>query len=354
MHAINAAMNALHEGDTDPLRILAHIDLRLLLAFEALVRESSVTRAADRMGVTQSAMSHTLRRIREVFGDPILVRGQGGWVPSARAEALARPVRGSLMSLGRALQAPPRFEPAKARRQFRLASLDLFDTLVLPSLMAQLWAESPQSNLTVLSAQDPKLSERLETGDIDAAVLALPQLESQTGVPDLSHPGLVRRTLFRDHFVCLLRAEHPALEAAEGLSLSTYLELDHLLVSPSGSGPGLVDRSLDAQGLHRRIAVRVPHFGAAPRIAEQSDLVLTAPSALARVMGSQLRLRVVPPPLSLPEHSVNLVWHERFTTDPAHRWFRDKVEDIPTDLKPSPGFPAEPPSQTLSPSSSAD
>jgi DNA-binding transcriptional LysR family regulator len=306
----------------DAIERLASVDLNLVVLFDALARERSVTRAAHRIGVTQSAVSHALRRLRELFGDPLLVRGRGGMVLTPRAEALVVPLRSGLVSLGRALAEPPEFEPATARRAFTLATPDLFDVLVIPALLAQIRKSAPGVDIAIVPLDPQKLGERLETGEIDAAIT--PRIDDTS---ELVVPGLFRRKLFRDRFACLLRASHPALGKRSTLTLASYAELSHVLVSPSGAGDGLVDRALERRGLARRIALRVPYFYAALAIVAKSDLVLTAPAPLVRLADAR-SVTQVEPPLALPQHDIHLTWHERFTHDPGHRWFRELVATV--------------------------
>lgn len=305
---------------------LHRIDLNLLVALDALARERNVTKAAARAGVSQSAMSHTLRRLRELFDDPLLVRGRGGMVLTPRAEALAVPLRSGLVSLARTLAEPPAFEPEQASRTFRIVSPDLFDALVLPTLLRRLGREAPSVDLAVVP-MSKRLSDSLETGEVDLAiypVLLDPQpFELDTQVD----AELQRRTLFRDSFRCFVRNDHPALAGRRKLTLTAYTRLNHVLVSPGGEGPGVVDRVLEARGLQRRIALRVPQFATALEVVAQSDLVLTAPSSLSRCStGSSLASR--PAPVDIPEHAITMIWHPRFTEDPAHRWLRELMIDV--------------------------
>lgn len=314
-------MSQIHDGSS-----LRGIDANLLVALDALIRERSVTRAAQRAGVTQSAMSHTLRRLRELFEDPLLVRGRGGMALTPRAEALAVPLRSGLVSLARAVAQPDAFDPAEARRTFRVVSPDLFDVLVLPALLRRVGEEAPAIDLAVVPSP-ANLSDSLETGDVDLAVHPV-LLDSQPFELDTSVDSLLRqRVLFRDSFRCFLRKKHPAAAGRRRLSLRSYTELRHILVSPGGRGPGVVDRALGAQGLERRIGLRVPHFSAALAILTESDLVLTAPASLTSYpYGSNLAS--IPAPLDLPEHAITMLWHPRFSEDPAHRWFRELMVEV--------------------------
>jgi DNA-binding transcriptional LysR family regulator len=301
------------------------IDLNLLVALDALTRERSVTRAAERAGVTQSAMSHTLRRLRELFDDPLLVRGRGGMVLTPRAEALTIPLRSGLVTLSRALAEPRAFAPEHASRTFRIVSPDLFDALVLPTLFQRVGQQAPGIDLAVVPMRK-RLSDSLETGDIDLAIYPVLLDPHPFDLGTQVDAELQSRTLFRDSFRCFVRSDHPVL-ASRRLTLKAYTRLNHILVSPGGEGPGVVDRILETQGLQRRIALRVPHFATALEVITQSDLVLTAPSSLSKCSAASA-LASRPAPLDIPEHAITMIWHPRFTEDPAHRWLRDLMVDV--------------------------
>jgi DNA-binding transcriptional LysR family regulator len=321
---------------------LVRVDLNLLVAFDALAREQNVTRAAERVGVTQSAMSHALRRLRELFDDPLLVRGQNGMVLTARAEALVVPLRGGLVTIDRALGHAPAFEAATARRTFRLASPDLFDILAIPILLERIRAEAPGVDLVVSATDGDRLQRALETGEVDLAIT--PRVDDFQAAPELDGSGLVRRVLFRDGFSCFCRTDHPALvekrrtrgkrPLADALSLETYVSLSHALVSPRGEGSSFVDELLAEQGHRRRLALRVPHFFTALAIVEHSDLILTAPSSLARLIGAGSNVVALPAPLRLPEHAIQMLWHERFSNEPGHTWLREILLDVAKSIAP--------------------
>ena len=328
-------MNAAHvgaEASGSPEQ-LAGVDLNLLVALDALARERSVTRAAHRVGVTQSAMSHSLRRLRELFNDALLVRGQSGMVLTPRAHALVLPLRTALVTLGRVLREPQAFEPRSAQRTFVIASPDLFDVLIAPRLLTVLQARAPAIDLTLVSASDAQLAERLETGDLDFAIV--PRVDSRSAPPGPPTQGLVQTTLFRDGYGCLVRSGHPALGKKRALSLERYAALSHVLVAPRGQGLGQVDEALAERGLHRRIALRVPHFFTALAIVSRTDLVLTAPTARSALADAGLPVVTLPSPIALPRHRVNLLWHERFSNDPAHRFMRELLTEIAAARAPS-------------------
>lgn len=299
---------------------LAQLDLNLLVAFDVLAEERSVTRAAARLGVTQSAMSHTLRRLRGVFEDELLVRTRGGMALTPRAAALVAPVRTGLTTLQRALADPEGFDPATSERHFRLTGPDLFELLYLPRLIAGFGASAGRLGVTLAHVAPRQLADQLETGELDLAITA----RMLDGREQPAQPGLMRRVLLRDGWRCFVRAGHPALTKRGRLSLPRFLAASHVMVSPTGRGQGIVDVVLAERDEQRTVAVRVSSFATAPVVAASSDLILTAPASLEAVVG-HLGLVCVAPPLPLPEHSVDMTWHQRLSEDPGHRWLRERL-----------------------------
>ena len=292
---------------------LSQLNLTQLRALDALLAERSVTRAAHRLGLSQSAVSHALRGLRDTLGDALLVRGQGGMVPTRRAEALAAPLHRALRDLEAALSSKPGFEPATSRRTFTLATPDGFALTLLPDLLSVLRAEAPHVDLDVRPPQMGQPAAPLESGEVDLVV----------GVGLDAVPGVRTRVLQDERFACVVRADHPRVGA--DLDLDTYCGLPHALMSPTGSGLGVVDRALAELGRSRRVAVRIRSFIAAPLVVSRSDLVLTGPRAQLRALAALAPLRLLEPPLALPTFQVRSYWHERSQEDPAHRWLRGAV-----------------------------
>jgi DNA-binding transcriptional LysR family regulator len=306
---------------------LTAINLNLVVALDALLTEANVTRAARRVGVTQSAMSHSLRQLRELLGDALLIRGRGGMVRTPRAEQLAAPVHRGLLELRRALRNEPVFEPRTTTRRFTLATGDYFAATLLPELLARLGREAPHVDLVVRHLVTEQMASHMESGEVDLSVAAFP--------PDSS--SLRQQKLFTEDFVCVVREGHPATR--QGLDLETYLRLPHVLISPRGEGAGVVDTALAQQGRSRRIALRLPYFLTAPLAVVRTDHVLTAPRRLVETFTGAWPLQVLPPPVALRSFDVLQVWHERFDDDPAHRWLRAQVLQAA-------GRAASPPSRT--------
>jgi DNA-binding transcriptional LysR family regulator len=296
---------------------LGGFDLNLLVALDALLAERNVTKAAVRIGVTQSAASHALSRLRKLTGDELLVRGKGGMVPTIRAEVMRGPLRRALDELTGTLSQPRSFDPKTARVRVFIGTSDYAELILLPGIMARLAREAPSVELRVLStSHDPGAD--LAAGKLDLVIMPVQPGEEGQGVRV--------RQLFRDRFVCIARKGHP-LAKKKTLPLSAFAEASHALVSPGETEGGYVDDALARLGRKRSVAVAVPHFLVAPHIVASSDLLLTMAERVAAVVAGPLGLVVLSPPpeLELGGFTTSLLWHERTHEDPARRWIRDLV-----------------------------
>jgi len=297
---------------------LAGIDLNLLVALAVLLDEGSVTRAAVRLGRTQSAVSHALDRLRSQLGDPLFVRSGQRMLPTPRAEALRAPVAEVTARLVELLSAAPAFDPTKAERRFTITASDYLQVVLVPALVQRLRTAAPRSTLAVVG---PKrgLPERMSRGDFDFALAVY--LDDST--------SMYSQKLFTDRFVCLVDEDHPNVR--KKLDRAAFLRLPHALVSPLGGATGYVDRELARAGESRHVAVILPDFMVAPRALRGTDLVLTLPERVARLFVEH-GLRMVDPPLPLPTLTGHLVWHERLSRDPGSQWFRKLVEETAKSL----------------------
>lgn len=294
---------------------MAHLyglDLNLLLHLDALLAEQNVTRAAQRVGLTQSAMSRSLAKLREDLGDPLLVRSGRGMLRTPRAEALAPALSRSLRELEGLVLDRPTFDPRSATMRFTLCTADLMEALLLPDLIAHVSRHAPGIDLAVVRPDD-QFERGLEDGSIDLVV----------GVRRDRVAAIVWRKLFHEDFVCLLRRGHPA--ARGELTLERFLALHHVLVTTGVAGVSPVDDALARLGKTRRVALRVASFLVAPQVVAGSDLVVTHPARLARRAAASLPLVLRPSPLRLLGFDVQLGWHERRRRDAAHVWLRDAV-----------------------------
>jgi len=297
---------------------LAGADLNLLVVLAVLLDEGSVTRTAARLGRTQSAVSHALDRLREVFGDPLFVRSGQRMVATPRAESLRAPVSDVTARLSDLLLGAPTFDAARAEHRFTITASDYLQVVLIPPLVRRLRSEAPGVTLEV---QGPKsrLLERLSRGEFDFAL----------AVTLGDNTSLYSQKLFTDRFVCLVSADPKAPRPK--LDLPTYLRLPHALIAPLGGTTGYVDHALALGGHSRKVAVTIPDFMVAPRVVRGTDLVLTLPERVAHLFAGD-GLRMLDPPLSLPSISGHLVWHERVSRDAPSLWFRKLVEQVCHDL----------------------
>lgn len=290
---------------------LSSIDMNLLVVLEALLGERHVTRAAARVGLSQSATSHALSRLRELYCDPLLVRSGGRFTLTPRALALLPAVARSLSELRSTIAGEPVFAARSAQRVFTLGTVDYGQSVLLPRLLPLLEREAPGIDLAIVNAPNP--SELLDEGKIDLALM-----------PGDSIPKHLRsRELFKESFVCMVRKRHPSVGAK--LTLAQYLELRHVVVAPAGDPGSVVDSELARRGKQRRVALRVPGFLIVPVIISKSNFINTGPQKLATRLATIHAIRLLPPPLPIPQFTFALAWHPRLDNDPAHIWLRDAV-----------------------------
>lgn len=294
---------------------LAAIDLNLLVALEALLAERHVTRAAQRVRLSQPAMSRALARLRELFDDALLVRSGQRMALTPRGEALREPLADVLRSI-HGLVSHERFDPARASGTVRLAAPDIITYMLGPPLLRRLQREAPALDLEIV-AWSPHWHEQLASG---AADLTFGQASDERGI--------YSKLLVRNEWITVLRRGHPALRRR--WSLDTYVELQHLLIGFTSSGGGHVDAALAALGRRRRVGLRMPYVVLSPLLIAESDLVLTTARWLGRKLARAVGLVLKPPPVELGLAPVDLpmVWHERTHRDPKQRWLRSVLVEL--------------------------
>ncbi|HVH99597.1 MAG TPA: LysR family transcriptional regulator [Enhygromyxa sp.] len=292
---------------------LAAIDLNLLVTLDVLLAEESVTAAARRLRLTQSAVSRSLAKLRELFDDELFVRTGAGMRPTRRALELAAPLRRTLGELGALLEPRERFDPATAQRTFQIASLDYTQLTLLAPWSARLPERAPGINLAVrqLSVQSKR---DLEAGTLD--VYVSPRVRTAAGV--------VWTHLHDEDYTCVVWEGH----ASKRLSLSRYAQLEHILVAPGERPGGIVDRVLAEQGVTRRVSVQVPTFLIVPYLLIDTQRVVTLPRTIAQYFVEHHPLRLLEPPIELPHNSMYLGWHELHRDDPGHAWLRTQLTQM--------------------------
>lgn len=289
------------------------LDLNLLKALDALLETRSVTQTAARLSLTQPTVSGMLARLRDAFGDPLFVRCQRGIVPTARAEALAGPLKAALRDIGALLQTAA-FDPASAELTVSIAATDYAQRILILPFLTFLRAEAPGIRVSVRPANIPDLAAQMERGMLDMALT----------VPDAAAESLRSRTLFTERYVCALRSGHPA--ALRPLDLDTFCHLDHAIMSHDGTQfRGATDHALQAVGRGRRVVVSVPNFTVLLDLVRSTDYCALLP---ARLVEPESGLFLIEPPVAVPGFTKILVWHERAQSDQAMIWLREQLAKI--------------------------
>jgi LysR family transcriptional activator of mexEF-oprN operon len=289
---------------------LARVDLNLLVALDALLTERSVTRAAARIGIGQSAMSSSLARLRRLLGDELLTRAPEGMRPTPRALALAEPVRRTLRQIQALVRREESFDPRVVERTFTISLPDSTEVLLGPRLLAYLRAEAPGIRLLLRSIDRAHILEELDTDRVDLGIGFAPEGQ-------MHHK---QRLLYRDSYVCLFDAAQVGL--APPISLEDYLRFPHILTSLRETAHGVVDDALAKLGLSRTLAVTTPRFLVVPFLVRAAPVIATMHARLATYFAGALGLTVSPVPVELEPVAVSMLWHASYDDDPAHRWLR--------------------------------
>lgn len=298
------------------------IDLNLLAAFDALMSERNVTRAATRVGVSQPAMSAALSRLRKQFGDPLFLRSADGLLPTPRARELAHPITQALRQIEATLVKKPEFVPGTATLKVNLGLSDYPAFVLLPALLEAIAQQAPGVSIDVHAFHDRDHAvDLLDAGAIDVAI-GIP--------PSHAESRILTRPILRDEFVTIIARDHPA--ARRAMNMKTYLSLPHVLVSPEGQRHGLVDEALAQQGKQRTLALTLPQMFAVPAIVARSGMIATILKRVVLNSPASRKLALFPPPVALPEIVLHLIWHRRSDGLAAQRWFRALIENVASSL----------------------
>lgn len=291
-------------------------DLNLLIALDALLDETNVSRAAERLSLTQPTVSGMLARLRDGFGDPLLVRARHGMIPTPRAMAIHPLVKGVLRET-EALLAPVVFDPSQADMTVALSVNDYMLSAVLTPFIKELRQSAPGIRLALLPLEIDGLAARMAAGQVDLAVTTTA----------FAAPELRRLPLGRNRYIGVARPEHPIHERP--VTLDRFCSYDHALVSPTGGGfQGPTDQALAQHGLRRNVALSVPTFAVIPEILCLDDLIAVVPERLAVTW--QDRLKSFETPCEVQGFETVIVWHNRSQADPAHQWIRRSIADSVT------------------------
>lgn len=309
---------------------LERVDLNLLIYLDVLLREKNVTRAAEYLGITQPALSNALRRLRKMFGDPLLIRSSEGMTPTERALQLQPQIRQSLADLQKVLEPTGTFDAQESNRVFRIMASDYAEATLVPRLSMVMRNQAPDIVLDFLTPSDVDYKD-MEQGKVDVAINRFNE------IPQSFH----QITVWRDSFSCLLNPDNPALK---NFNLDAYLEAKHIWVSKTGMGVGFgvnpkksgglgwIDKALDDLGLKRSISIFTRHYQMPALIAENNDLIATLPSRIAELQAANSNLVIMPPPFDIPEFELKMAWSPLLHHNAAHQWLRALIMTVAKEI----------------------
>ncbi|UVW27181.1 LysR family transcriptional regulator [Massilia sp. H6] len=292
------------------------IDLNLLSVFQEVYRERQISAAARRLGLSQSAVSNALARLRRAFGDELFVRTASGMQPTPLAMQMAEPIGVAMAQVALALNQRSRFDPAASKRRFVLAMTDVGEIYFMPPLIERCRQLAPLVEISSVRASAAALKQEMEGGRVDLAIGPFEDVSD----------ALYQRQLFRQPYVTMFRKGHP-LGRGE-LSLERFVQAGHVLVASSEGPYERINALLERAGVGPMVRFRVPHFTAVPYIVGSSDLVVTVPQKLAERAALPFALEWVVPPLALPPLQTSVFWHRRYNQDPGNQWLRALLGEV--------------------------
>lgn len=294
---------------------MSKLDLEWLAVFDEVYKTGSVSKAADRLGIAQAAASTMLNKLRAHFDDRLFARTAQGMQPTPYAQRIYTHVREALTQLDQARGSRGGFDPAQARRNFRICMTDISEVVLLPGLLDHLRRVAPGVHIEteIISTESGR---RLEDGEVDMAVGFMPQLDA----------GFYQQTLFMQNFVCLAAQNHPRIGAR--LTRKRFEAEAHAVISSSGTGHAIVDKTIARLGLERNVVVRLSSFLSVARIVAHTELVVIVPRILGEVLATQEPVKLLEPPFVLPSYAVKQHWHERFHADAGNAWLRRTVAQL--------------------------
>lgn len=302
---------------------IADVDLNLLVVFDALLKARSVSGAARALKMSQPATSFALNRLRKMFGEPLFVRTARGIHPTPYAESLSVPLETILDRIRADLLQQPTFDPATEQRSITFNMQDIGELVFLPRILERLNTVAPGLQVRTVNLPPPLLEPALRSGEVDIAL---------GHFPDLDAAALFQQRLFSHSFVCIVRADHPTIK--DEMTRRQFLEGLHAVVHPAGHMSDSLEAELQAQGLTRRVSVRIEHFLAVPTILSQSNLIFTVPYAIGAGLAKLADIKLVRPPFKAKPRIVKQHWHARFQHDAANRWLRTLVAELFMDKGP--------------------
>jgi DNA-binding transcriptional LysR family regulator len=306
---------------------LSQIDLNLFVVLEAIYREGNLTRAGQQLNLTQPAISHALKRLRDMLQDPLFIRQGAHMMPTPFTRNMIEEVRQALQILEVSVSQAHNFVPEHTRRNFHISLWEYLEALILPPLLRRLTHASPGMTITTSRVKRRDIETELASGSLDLAI----------EIPMTMSDRIRQKWLLNEPFVVVARNGHPAINGT--LELETYLAQRHIQVSSRRQGPSLIDVELSRRGFRRQVCLRSQHNFTACMVVSQTDMLLTLPERHARLLNVGSMNQVFPFPLLVPRLEAHLYWHESVENDPANRWLREQIENVLSLQTPEPGTP---------------
>ncbi len=289
------------------------LDLNLFKVLDAIYSEGNITRAGDRLNLTQPAVSHALSRLRDAFNDELFVRDGHQMIPTQLTRNIIEDVRESLNKLQVSIQHAKNFDPLNSNKSFVVSLRDILESTCLPPMMKMIEDQAPNLDITSVKLERADMEAKLASGDIDLAIdVLLPTTKN-----------VCHKLLTNDRLIVVARQGHPAIKRK--LTLKGYLSQKHILVSSRSQGPGREDFELSRHSLYRKIGLRCQHYFSACRVVEETDMLLTMPEAYARILNHSINIRLEPLPVDIPVQDVFLYWHKNADKDGGNKWLRDSL-----------------------------
>lgn len=296
---------------------IRNLDLNLLIILDAMFEEMRTTRVANRLSMSQPAVSHALGKLRHAFNDELFVREGNRMQPTPFAETLREPVKQVLQIVEGEIMRDRDFRPATTRRRFTLTMSDIGELVFLPRIMSALREKAPQATLRCLAMPPQELEVAMAEGSVDVAVGYF---------PDLKGGGFYQQGLFEHAFTCLVRNNHPTIGSKA--TLEQFLEADHAVVAHEGRSQEIFEARMQTLGMRRRVLLQSPHFMSVPLLVAESDMITTVPRAVGRIYSQLAPVRLVEPPVDIPPIELKQLWHRRVHQDPAVVWLRNLIAEL--------------------------
>lgn len=295
---------------------LRSFDLNLLPVFEAILSEGNLTRAAEKLGMSQPAMSNALARLRVALDDRLFVRTPRGMVPTGRARLMREPLHHALDLIQSVLQENASFSYRSSNRTFAIAVEDYGEAVIMPRFMDWLMEVAPGVRAKIRPERSAALRDELQNGTVDLAIDYFRLRDEEFN----------NVKLMDDELVSMVRQDHPTV--GDVLSLEQYVSLPHLMLTQRDSAGSVVDRSLTRRGLRRQVALEVPHFLSMPLIVKNTNFICTLPRRMAMLYAEYFRIKILKSPLEFPKVPIFLVWSQAMDNDPGHQWLRDSLTEF--------------------------